>query len=163
MNRLLIILFGIVSTVSVSILLMLLYRYASHDETTPRVYNGILEEADTLLDKRDSGGNGWLEGLAVKKRPSHSYAVSEMEIELPLKKSPKPRKVFRLTLDNLDDYKMFCIRQLLTQNGIKYAIFRKEKSGVLMIHDLDKSKLERIVDMVREYEIKTKIENYTKD
>jgi len=162
MNRLLIILFGILSTVAVFILLLLLYRYANQNEE--RIYANPLEKQPfEQREKRIEKGRKWLEDLAAKKRPSYTYAVSEMEIDLPLKKKPEPKRAFRLILDHLDNYKMFCIRQLLEQNGIEYAMFRKKENGVLMIHDLEKRDLDRIVDLVREYDINIEIENYIKD
>lgn len=101
--------------------------------------------------------------MAHTKRPSFSYAVSEMEFELPLKTDPKIKQSFRITLSDLDNYKMFCIRQLLTQEKIKFSMFRKEKNGVLMVHDLERPALERLLKIIHGYNIKTKIENYTKD
>ncbi len=97
--------------------------------------------------------------MAHTKRPSFSYAVSEMELELPLKTDPKIKQTFRITLSDLDNYKMFCIKQLLTQEKIKFSIFRKEKSGVLMVHDLERPTLEHVLKIVHGYNIKTKIEN----
>ena len=162
MNRLLIILFGIVSTVAVLVLLLLLYRYANQNDQS--LYTNPLEKKHfEHKEKKPSIGAKWLEDLAEKKKPSYTYAVSEMEIDLPLKRKPRPHRAYRLTLNHLDNYRMFCIRQLLDQNGIDYAIFRKRENGILIIHNLDKESLDRIVKMVRKYDIDIKIENYTKE
>lgn len=162
MNRLLIILFGIVSTVAVLVLLLLLYRYANQNDQS--FYTNPLEKKHfEQRQEKPTIGAKWLEDLAEKKKPSYTYAVSEMEIDLPLKRKPKPHTAYRLVLQHLDNYKMFCIRQLLEQNGIDYAIFRKKENGILIVHNLTKESLDRIVKMVRKYDIEIKIENYVKE
>jgi len=165
MNRLLITLFGTVSTVSVTILLILFYRYAAQSQPIEAKASEPLsyEFSHSSEDVKHLSEQGWLKEMAHTKRPSFSYAVSEMELELPLKTDPKIKQTFRIVLSDLDNYKMFCIKQLLTQEKIKFSMFRKEKNGILMVHDLDGSELERILKIVHGYNIKTKIENYTKD
>ncbi len=161
MNRLLIVLFGIVSTVAVLVLLLLLYRYANQNEKG--AYMSPLEKQMEHRAYRVESGRKWLQDLAAKKKPSYSYAVSEMEIDLPLRKKPEPKTAYRLVLNNLDNYKMFCVRQLLEQNGIEYAFFRKRSNGVLVIRDLKKKDLHRIIGLVKKYDVDVEIENYTKD
>ncbi len=163
MYRLLIILFGIVSTVAVAILLLLLYRYANEKDVTETLKASKTTERFEQRKKPVGPTTKWLEDLAVKKRPSFAYAVTEMEIDLPLKKRPAPKRAYRLFLKDIDDYKMFCVRQVLERNGIRYAMFRKGSKGILMIDDLDRKRLKRIVDLVREYDITIQTENYVKD
>ncbi|GEM_PF-1032106 len=163
MNRLLILLFGIVSTTAVLILLILLYRYASQGEERIYTDNGETHllaggTERTVYDERK-----WLKDLASRKKPTYSYAVSEVEISLPLKKKPRPRTSFRLILKNLDGYKMFCVRQLFERNGIDFAVYKRDGKALLMINDIDMNDQKRIVDMVREYDVETKIEKYIKD
>ena len=156
MNRLLIILFGIVSTVSVAILLFLLYRYA----VVQNGGNAYQTSVKTPLSSKKeplSPSRTWLEELALKKNPTFSYAVSEMEIELPLKKSPKPETVYRLILEDLDDYKMFCVRQMLARHHIRFSVYRKKKKGVLMIQNVDRHAIEDVISLVKRYKIKAKI------
>jgi len=86
-----------------------------------------------------------------------------MEIDLPLKKKPEPKSSYRLVLKDLDGYKIFCVRQVLEQNGIEYAMFRENRSGVLVVRDLNRKELDRIVGLVREYDVKIDIEKTTKD
>ncbi|BBG66137.1 hypothetical protein NNO_1434 [Hydrogenimonas sp.] len=162
MNRLLILLFGIVSTTAVFILLILLYRYANvSDDTLHRGGDDLHSPAGET--KSVEGPKKWLKDLASRKKPSYSYAVSEMEISLPLKKRPEPKTSFRLILRNLDSYKMFCIKQLFERNGIDFSVFKKRGEAVLVLHDIDSDERSRIVRMVREYDVKTEIEKYTKD
>ncbi len=162
MNRLLILLFGVVSTLAVSILLILLYRYANRNDEVPETQRRDLRSLVRETGNQDETKK-WMKDLASRKKPSFSYAVSEMEISLPLKKRPEPKTSFRLILRNLDDYKMFCIRQLFERNGIDFAVFKKRGEAVVIVHDTDRAKRERIVRMVREYDVKTETEKYIKD
>jgi len=162
MNRLLILLFGIVSTGAVLLLLLMLYRYANQQTVTVATPS---TEHGSFLQKKQSeqAGARWLRDLAARKKPDFSYAVSEMEIDLPLKKKPEPKSSYRLVLKDLDGYKIFCVRQVLEQNGIEYAMFRENRSGVLVVRDLNRKELDRIVGLVREYDVKIDIEKTTKD
>ncbi len=163
MNRLLILLFGMVSTVAVLILLILLYRYANQSEKRIYTEKGEIHLLAGGTEKSGYDDRKWLKDLAARKKPTYSYAVSEMEISLPLKSKPEPKTSFRLILENLDGYKMFCVRQLFERNGIDFAVYKKEGEAVLIVHDIDKKEQKRIVQMVRKYDVKTKIEKYIKD
>ncbi len=162
MNRLLIILFGILSTVAVFVLLVLLYRYANEGGESVK-----METAETLHFSKSSEGSDvgtrWLQELANKKKPTYSYAVSEMEISLPLKKASESKIAFKMVLDNLDDYKMFCIKQLLERKGVDYSVYRKDGRALLIVHDIDKKREKEILQLVKEYDVRTKIEKYIKD
>ncbi|WP_457593522.1 hypothetical protein [Hydrogenimonas sp.] len=163
MNRLLILLFGTVSTVAVLVLLILLYRYADRSEETAYTEKSGIHFPSGETEHSGYDGKKWLKDLAARKKPAYSYAVSEMEISLPLKNKPEPKTSFRLILENLDGYKMFCIKQLFERNGIEFAVYKKAGHAVLMIHDIDRNEQKDIVRMVREYDVKTKIEKYIKD
>ncbi|WP_456450464.1 hypothetical protein [Hydrogenimonas sp.] len=157
-----ILLFGIVSTVAVVVLLLMLYRYAN--QGTEAVTAVSLDETRfTTKRGAEPAERRWLKELATRKKPSFAYAVSEMEINLPLKKKPVPKTAYRLILKDLDGYKIFCIRQILEQNGIEYAMFRENRNGVLVVRDLKRRDVDRIVALVREYDVKIEIENYKKD
>lgn len=163
MNRLPILLFGVISTLAVAFLLLFLYRYATE--------SGV----EALRSARVSG-NGhppseltkreplkWLDKLAKERKPAFSYPVSEMEIELPLRAAIKKRIFYRLLVKDLDPYKLFCLKQLLQREGIRYAMFRKKTEGVLVVNDLNKRQLRRVIALIREYDVDIQIENYTKE
>ncbi len=155
MRKLLIILFGIVSTVSVVVLLILFYQYATKDGVIS--YHSLPAENMEPLKKRGKDevktSRFWLEKLAMRRRPAYSYAVSEMEIVLPLKKKPPHDNIYRLTLKDLDDYKIFCIKQLLERMHIRYAFYRKKREGVLAIRNSDKKTIQKIVSVAKTYDV----------
>ncbi|WP_457596657.1 hypothetical protein [Hydrogenimonas sp.] len=157
-----ILLFGIVSTVAVVVLLLSLYRYASGESENTAALPAK-QRTFSANDDSTARQGGWLRELATKKKPTYSYAVTEMEIDLPLKKKPEAQRFYRLLLKDLDGYKIFCIRQVLARNGIEYAMFRENRDGVLVVGDLRRPEVDRIVSLVRGYDVKIEIENYTKD
>ncbi|WP_353662923.1 hypothetical protein [Hydrogenimonas sp. SS33] len=159
MNRLLILLFGIVSTTAVLILLVLLYRYANENPNPAYLNETVSERGLRQHSEKESPQKRWLEDLAVKKRPSFTYAVSEMEIDLPLRTTPRPKTSYRLLLKDLDGYRMFCLRQVLERNGIDYSIVRRGDEAVLVVNGLDRPRLDRVVHLVKEYDVKIKIES----
>ncbi len=162
MNRLMITLFGTFSTLAVFILLILLYRYANEGSTTTYSAEREPRKFSTVTDD-GAKGSKWLRDMALKEKPTYSYAVSEMELSLPLKKGVLPKTSFRLTLSNLDDYKMFCIKQLLEREGVDYSVYRRAGKALLVVHDIEKKRLNKISRLVKEYDVETKIEKYIKD
>ncbi|MCF6201211.1 MAG: hypothetical protein L3J42_03665 [Hydrogenimonas sp.] len=162
MNRLLIILFGVLSTTAVTILLILLFRYANENVEYDNYTRGDTHKISKESEKTDKSSR-WLQELAGREKPSYSYAVTEMEISLPLKKRSESRVGYKLILGNLDDYKMFCVKQLLERKGVDYSAYRRDGRALLIVHDIDKKREKEISSLLKDYDIKMKIEKYIKD
>ncbi len=163
MNRLPILLFGVISTLAVAFLLLFLYRYATQSGIEASRAARISEKGYSSSDLTKRNPLKWLDKLAKERKPDFSYPVSEMEIELPLKAPIKKRIYYRLLVKDLDPYKRFCLKQLLKREGVRYAMFRKKTEGVLVINDLNRKQLKKVIELIREYDVDIKIENYTKD
>ena len=153
MNRLLILLFGSVSTLAVAILLGSLYHYANKGPEP------IRSGRKPLATGHLSGGNGvakegWLMRLATRKKPDFSYPVNEMEIDLPLKTDHHPKPTVTLLLKHLDAYKLFCLKQLFEREKIRYTLVRKGEEGLLVVENLSKDRMARVEKEMKQYDLR---------
>jgi len=158
MGRLLILIFGIVSVLAVSISLIVLYRYANK-EGVNEVREAEMSSAPLHRSDISNMSQKWLKKLAVKKPPSYSYAVSEVEIDLPLRQPFHHEHIYRVLLRGLDAYKLFCIRQLLKSRHIRYSMYRKRGDGILLIHGIKKTRFGKLLAAMRQYGIEIETSN----
>ncbi len=159
MNRLLILLFGMISTLAVGALLATLYRYAESDtleKPAPNTHTDAFEKTS----KADANKISWLKKLAKKEKPDFSYPVTEMEMALPLlKQSSAKKRQDAYTIRHLDAYKAFCLRQILDSEGCRYVLLRKRSDGILILHETDQKRLRKIMEKLREFEISLQKDN----
>ena len=161
MGRLLLIVAGTIITVALLIFFLLLYRYAVQDIGG----DGIQVVDDTSKSgviSKPQVPTQWIEELAKRKRPNFSYPVREIQIELSAIKQSKFLKKHRLVLKNMDDYKLFCIKQIFNSKNLSFALYAKKKQTVVVMHDVSLAKLKKIAKYVKSYGIDMSIENYEK-
>lgn len=159
MGRLLLIVSGTIITVALIILFLLLYNYATED------FNDIQKDyVDKSKEVEFKSSNHiatqWIQDLAQKKRPNFSYPVKEIEIELPLISKPNIKKTYRLILDRMDEYKLFCVKQIFSHRDLSFALYSEKSRAVVMVHNIHLKKLKQVVKHVISYGIDVQIENY---
>jgi len=160
MGRLLLIVSGTIITVALIILFLLLYRYAT--DGTDNIQRDIASEIEEVKLSKNQVTAHWIQDLAQKKRPSFIYPVKEIEIELPLIKKSKLKETYRLVLNRMDEYKLFCVKQIFSRKNLPFALYSEKDHTVVMVHNVDLKKLKKIAKYVSSYGIDIKIENYTK-
>ncbi|SFP49250.1 hypothetical protein [Hydrogenimonas thermophila] len=161
MGRLLLIVAGTIITVALLILFLLLYRYATQDAEGSNIHiRSDTKRADIVNKPQVS--NKWIEELAQKKRPSFSYPVKEIQIELPLVKKSNIKETYRLVLKKMDDYKLFCIKQIFNSRNLPFALYAEKEQTVVIVHNVGLTKLSNIAKYVKSYGIDLQIENYEK-
>jgi len=166
MGRLLLIVAGTIITVALLILFLLLYRYATQDIVGKNIHitsdtNGSnidRSQVSTLWQNSEL----WIKELAQKKRPSFSYPVKEIQIELPLVKKSKISKTYRLVLKKMDEYKLFCIKQIFNSRNLPFALYSEKEQSVVVVHNVSLKKLNELSKYVRSYGIEIQIENFEK-
>ena len=161
MGRLLLIVAGTIITVALLILFLLLYRYADQDIEKSDTHT-INYSHKTKVVKKSKDSTKWIEDLAQKKRPSFSYPVKEIQIELPLIKKSKVSKTYRIVLKKMNDYKLFCIKQIFNSRNLPYALYVEKEQTVMIVHNVSLAKLNKLSNYVKSYGVDMKIENYDK-
>jgi len=167
MGRLLLIVAGTIITVSLLILFLLLYRYATQDiEGSSINITSDINGSDIINKSQVSTGwrisNNWMKELAQKKQPKFSYPVKEIQIELPLVKKSNISETYRIVLKKMDDYKLFCIKQIFNSRNLPFALYAEKEQTVVIVHNVGFSKLNNIANYVKSYGIEMQIENYEK-
>ena len=161
MGRLLLIVAGTTVTVALLILFLLLYRYATQDIEKDNTYiKNDTNRVDVI--NKPHASTRWIEELAQKKHPMFSFPVKEVQIELPLVKKTKISEIHRLTLRKMDDYKLFCIKQIFNNKNLPFALYSEKEQTVMVIRGIELSKLKKITKYVKSYGIDMQIENYEK-
>jgi len=161
MGRLLLIVAGTIITVALLILFLLLYRYATQDIEESKVHVASDTNGSNIISKPQAPTR-WMEELAQKKRPSFSYPVKEIQIELPLVKKSNISEKYRLVLKKMDDYKLFCIKQIFNSRNLPFALYSEKEQTVVVVHNVNLTKLKKIAKYVKSYGIDMLIENYEK-
>jgi len=161
MGRLLLIAAGTIITVALLILFLLLYRYATQDIEGINIHTTSDTNGSDKINKPQVSTQ-WIEELAQKKRPSFSYPVKEIQIELPLVKKSNISETYRLVLKKMDDYKLFCIKQIFNSRNLPFALFSEKEQTVVIVHNVSLTKLNNIAKYVKSYGIDIQIENYEK-
>jgi len=167
MGRLLLIVSGTIITVALLILFLLLYRYATNDIEKNKIHIANDINGSDIINKpqvstRWQISNDWMKELAQKKQPDFSYPVKEIQIELPLVKKSTFYETYRLVLKKMDDYKLFCIKQIFNSRNLPFALFAEKEQTVVIVHNVSLTKLNNIAKYVKSYGIDMQIENYEK-
>jgi len=161
MGRLLLIVAGTIITVALLILFLLLYRYATQDVEGSNIHITSDIKRTNIVNKPQVS-NKWIEELAQKKRPNFSYPVKEIQIELPLVKKSNISETYRLVLKKMDDYKLFCIKQIFNSRNLPFALYAEKEQTVVVVHNVSLTKLNNIAKYVKSYGIDMLVENYEK-
>jgi len=62
----------------------------------------------------------------------------------------------------MDDYKLFCIKQIFNSRNLPFALFSEKEQTVVIAHNVSLTKLNNIAKYVKSYGIDIQIENYEK-
>ncbi len=99
----------------------------------------------------------WLNHLSKTRKKGYYFPVDEIYIKTDLVKVPQKKKPYRLVVDDLDPYQIFCLNQELKRHKIRY-LFKKEKhANKLLVYSQDIGKLNSLVKVLKKYQIDAKI------
>lgn len=139
--------------VSVAIfVIFLLYNINSDDDIgklEPLTYKSQLkkQKAEAL----------WLNHLISSKKKDYRFPIDEIYIKVDLVKKRYNLQPYKLIVDKLDPYQIFCLNQELKRNKVKY-FFKKEKNETqLLVFSNDKKRLDSLVKVLKRYQIDAKI------
>ncbi len=105
----------------------------------------------------------WLEHFSDTQRLGYFYPVNEVYIKTSLDKKIQTNTVYRLSASLIDPYQLFCLKEELSQHKLKYYL-KRDKNGVLLdIYSKDKTKLNSLVKVLKNYQIQAKVTLYKED
>lgn len=76
--------------------------------------------------------NSWLED-SLKNSKSYIYPATEIKIRMDFR-SPNDKSVpTKLVIDNLDDYKFFCLGEVLKEQKLEFAYYQSKNSTNIVV------------------------------
>ncbi|WP_457748655.1 hypothetical protein [Sulfurimonas sp.] len=105
----------------------------------------------------------WLNHFSKSERLGYSYPVNEVYIKLDLDEKIIKTITYKLSAKLLDPYQLFCLKEELQRYKLKY-FFKKDNKGIdLLIYSQNVNKLNKLVQVLKNYKIKVSIEPYKKE
>ena len=99
----------------------------------------------------------WSEKLEKVANSSYAYPATEMQIRFDFN-GGKSSKASRIIIENLDEYKFFCLNQILTQKDIEYAYSKVGSSVKLILFAESGTLRENLMQDLKRYEIDYRIQ-----
>ncbi|PAF42563.1 hypothetical protein [Helicobacter sp. 11S03491-1] len=101
--------------------------------------------------------HSWLESL-LKKPQSYSYPATEIKIGVHFKSPNEKANLTRLIVNHLDDYKFFCLNEVLKEENIDFAYYQSNDSINIVIFLPNDSRKKQIMQDLKYYEIQYKVQ-----
>jgi len=120
-----------------------------------------LKQKSKIVEKKEK--KVWLNNFSKTERLGYFYPVNEVLIQVDLNEKVKVETIYELSASLLDPYQLFCLKEELNQHKLKYYLKRDKKSVKLLIYSKDKQKLNSLVRVLINYQIKAKISLYKED
>ncbi|WP_305863067.1 hypothetical protein [Helicobacter cholecystus] len=95
----------------------------------------------------------WFYSMAKNNQESYAYPTNEMILKYNFKHGVEPLRVF---IDDLSEYRFYCINQILIKNNIEYAYYKTDRVIQLVIFLNDKESQKKVLSDFDYYKI-----NYT--
>lgn len=106
----------------------------------------------------------WLDNFSKTQRLGYFYPVNEVLIEVDLnEKIVIDNTIYKLSASVLDPYQLFCLKEELNQHKLKYYLKKDDKGVELLIYSKNINRLKNLVEVLKNYQISTKIELYKED
>jgi len=99
----------------------------------------------------------WLNHLSKAKKKQYFFPVDEIYIKTELEDKKKKTKEYKLLVNELDPYGIFCLNQELKRFKIKYFFKKNKKNNELIVFSNDLSRLNSLVKVLKKYQIDAKI------
>ncbi len=105
----------------------------------------------------------WLNHFSKSERLGYFYPVNEVYVKLDLDEKIIKTITYKLSAKLLDPYQLFCLKEELQRHRLKY-FFKKDRQGVdLLIYSQNVDKLNKLVQVLKNYKIKASIVPYKED
>ncbi|ANV97797.1 hypothetical protein BBW65_02805 [Helicobacter enhydrae] len=103
---------------------------------------------------------GWIDAIANQKQKSYIYPTNELMMKFNFKSNQEDP--LRLIVDDLSEYRFYCLNQVLSNNQVEYAYYRKGKTIQLVVFLNDEIKRKKILEDFKYYQISYSIQGQDK-
>jgi hypothetical protein len=118
-----------------------------------------IQPSTALEPKNDSTNSTWVKELAHQDTKEFMFPVNELfiQVDSPVLAVAAKGKAYRLVIDKLDRYSLFCIVQTLSLLNVPYMIVKEEKIPLIYVQEKSANSLENVLRELEKYNIKSKI------
>lgn len=106
--------------------------------------------------KIENKNEAWVEKISNQQTKSFSYPTNEMVLQYNFNRGVEPLRIF---IEDLNEYRFYCINQILIENKIEYAYYKTDKVIQLVVFLNNKEMQHRILEDFNYYKIKYSIHN----
>jgi hypothetical protein len=107
--------------------------------------------------KKQEAQTLWLNHLSNAKKKQYFFPVDEIYIKTDLDLKKSDLKDYKLVVDELDPYEIFCLSRELKRFKIKYFFKKVKNKNILIVFSKDLDRLNRLVKVLKNYQIDAKI------
>ena len=108
--------------------------------------------------KIESSDRVWVKELAQKDAREFIFPVNELFMQIDLHGMTGEKvKSYRLVIDRIDRYSLFCVVQTLTSFNLPYMVVKEDKAPFIYVQEKSEQGLDKVVAELEKYEIKSNI------
>ncbi len=130
-------------------------EYKEHDVSEPLVL-------DTNITQKKSE-KLWLDHFSQTEKLGYSFPVNEVYIKIDLDEKITKTITYRLSAAVLDPYQIFCLKEELKQYHLKYYLNQDKHKMELLIYSQDVNKLNKLVKVLKNYQISAVVKPYKEE
>jgi len=147
--------------IAVGVAIFIIFFIISINSNEETVSLAPLKHTSKIIEKKEK--KVWLSSFSKTERLGYFYPVNEVLIQVDLDEKIKIKTIYKLSASLLDPYQLFCLKEELSQHKLKYYLKRDKKGVELLIYSKDKQKLNSLVRVLKNYQIKAKISLHKED
>lgn len=97
---------------------------------------------------------GWIDSLSNADDLPYAYPATELSVRFDfLDKDSKPQTPSAISINELDEYKFACVKQVLRQNNIESAYYKSGDSLKLMVFITDEAMYQKLLADLQYYRL----------
>ncbi len=130
-------------------------KYDEHENLEPFVL-------DTNVTQKKSQ-KIWLDHFSKTEKLGYSFPVNEVYVKVDLDEKITKTITYRLSAAVLDPYQIFCLKEELKQYKLKYYLQQDKRKMELLIYSQDVNKLNKLVKVLKNYQISAIVKPYKEE
>lgn len=142
--------FFLIIILSLSVYLIGLFytHYKANNKIDYTIPKDTRETPPPLSEHQDS----WLED-SLKNSKSYIYPATEIKIHMDFRSPDEKSAHTKLVIDNLDEYKFFCLGEVLKEQKLEFAYYQSKNSTNIVVFLPSDKRREQIMEDLKYFKI----------
>ena len=130
------------------------FNYTDNNIEETKEYLSPIEK----IQKTEKLDKSWIDKLETSKKSKYAYPVNELFMHIDLQKNIQAKtKLYKLVIQNIDRYSLFCIMQTLQNFNSPFVVSKQKFAPIIYLGSDNDKKLKIIKRKLKEYDIDSKI------